>query len=52
MLGVMDQDIGCAVREVGRDTRSLKESERKRASVASKAKAKRRLWRRENVSAD
>jgi hypothetical protein len=52
MLGARQQDRGCAVREVGRETRSLKGRERKRQSTsseASKAKAKRRLWRRESV---
>jgi hypothetical protein len=52
MLGARQQDMPCAVREVGRETRSLKRRERKRpstCSVASKAKAKRRLWRRGSV---
>ena len=52
MLGARQQDRGCVVREAGRETRSLKGRERKRpstSSVASKAKAKRRLWRRESV---
>jgi hypothetical protein len=51
MLGARQQDMGCAVREVRRETRSLKGRERKRpstSSIASKAKAKRRLSRRES----
>ena len=46
------QDKGCAVREVGREARSLKTRNRKRpgtSRVASEAKAKRRLWRRGSV---
>jgi hypothetical protein len=51
-VGAREQDRGCAEREVGRGARSLKTRERKRPStsrVASKAKAKRRLWRRESI---
>ena len=50
--GARKQDRVCAVREVGREARSLKRRERKIPStsrVASKAKAKRRLWRLESV---
>ena len=52
LLGARGQDRVCAEREVGRGARSLKTRERKGPStrrVASKAKAKRRLWRRESV---
>jgi hypothetical protein len=52
MLGAREQDRGCAEREVGRGARSLKTRERKRpgtSRVVSKAKAKRRLWRRGSV---
>jgi hypothetical protein len=52
MLGAREQDRRCAESEVGRGARSLKTREAKRPStsrVASKAKAKRKLWRRESV---
>jgi hypothetical protein len=53
MLRARDQDRGCAEREVGRGARSLKTRERKTPSTsrvaASKAKAKKRPWRRESV---
>jgi hypothetical protein len=52
LLGAREQDKGCAEREVGQGVRSLKTRERKRPStsrVASKAKAKRRRWRRGSV---
>jgi hypothetical protein len=52
MLGAREQDRGCAEREVGRGARGSKTRERKGPSasrVASKAKAKRRLWKRERV---
>ena len=52
MLGTREQDRGCAEREVGQGARSLQTRERKRPStsrVASKAKAKWKLWRRESV---
>jgi hypothetical protein len=52
-LGARKQDRGCAEREVRRGARSLKTRQRKRPRtsrrVASKAKAKGRLWRRESV---
>jgi hypothetical protein len=56
MLGAREQlkqDRDCAEREARRGARSLKTREGKRPStshrVASKAKAKRRLWRRGSV---
>ena len=54
MLGAREQDKGCAEKEGGRDdsVRSLKTRDRKRPNTsrgAQKAKAKRRLWRRESV---
>ena len=52
MLGARQLDMGCTVREVGRETRILKSRERKRprtSSVSSKSRVKRRMWRRESV---
>jgi hypothetical protein len=50
--GARQQGRGCAERETGRGARSLTTRERKRPTTsraASKARARRRVWRRESV---